>query len=797
MDEKIEEKPEKKELKEPKTIVEKTEKMEKHEGFFNYYWDEKEGKIWLEVDKLEYEFLYWNALRAGLGSNDVGLDRNNPGRGKIVKFQRIGPKILMVMPNPDYYADSDNEAERKAVEDAFASGILWAFKIEAEEEGKSLVNLTDFILSDQKDIISTFKSRNQGDYELDLNRSAIYLENTKNFPKNTVFEAIQTYKCKNPGEYVRSVAIDPKSVTLRTHHSFIELPDKNFKPRVWDPRSMFSARTFYDYHTPFDKDLKKRYITRHRLKKKNPYEELGDPVKPIVYYIDNAVPEPIKSALVEGASWWNQAFEAAGYKNAFKAEVLPEGADPLDIRYNIINWVHRSSRGWSYGMGVSDPRTGEIIKGQVALGSLRIRQDFMIATGLIGAYIDGTETKPMTEMALARIRQLSTHEIGHTLGVGHNYASHVNGRSSVMDYPAMLVNINDNGELDLTDAYAKGVGEWDKVYINFGYRDYPEGVDEVVEGRKILDKAFKNGLLYVPGQDSGPGGAQPFCAPWVNGVDPVEELERIIKVREIALINFDERRIKPHEPMALLEDVLVPIYLFHRYQTEVACSKIGGLYYYHTIRGDPQPDPKIVSGEEQREAIKKILLTVSPAFLSMPPKILEKLPPRLSNFGQGRDQFPGRTGYVFDAIGAAETAADMTISRLLNPDRATRLVEYHSREPSTPGLSEVIDELIQFTWKKTYENEYHAELGRMTGSVAVYNLMKLASNPEASAAVRSVTYLKLDELKEWCKEQIPSAKNTEYKAHYMWATDLIKLFKENPPAVKLTQPLETPQGPPI
>ena len=743
----------KSESKEPKTITEKTEEMEKHEGFFPYYWDEKEGKIWLEIDKLDYEFLYWNALRAGLGSNDVGLDRNNPGRGKIIKFQRVGPKILMYQPNYGYYASSDSEAERKAVEDAFATSVMWSFKVEAEEDGKVLIDMTDFILSDQKDVVSTFKRRNQGDYELDTNRSTIYLESTKNFPKNTVFEALQTYNCKNPGDYVASVAPNAKIVTLRTHHSFIELPDDDYTPRVWDSRSMFGAKTFMDYHTPVDQNLKKKYITRHRLKKKDPNEEMGEPVEPIVYYIDNGVPEPIRSALVEGAGWWNQAFETAGYKNAFRAEVLPEGADPLDIRYNIINWVHRSSRGWSYGMGVSDPRTGEIMKGQVALGSLRIRQDFLIATGLVGCYQDGTETGEMLEMALARIRQLSVHEVGHTLGVGHNYASHVNGRSSVMDYPAMKPVIDGEGNLDLSDAYARGVGEWDKIYINFGYRDYPEGVNEEAECRKILDDAFEKGILYVPGQDSGPGSAHPLCGPWINGTDPVDELERIMKVRHVALSSFDERKVKPHEPLAMLEDVLVPIYLFHRYQTEAAVSKIGGLYYYHTIRGDTQPDPKIVPAQEQRKAMDRLLMTIHPDNLAMPPRLLEVMPPRLSSFGQTRDQFPGRTGYVFDVMGAAETAAQMTISLILNLQRATRLVEYHARDPDLPSLGEVIDELVRFTWKKTYEDGYHAELGRLTGSLTMYNLMKLASNCEAPSSVRSIAYLKLDELKDWLKQQ--------------------------------------------
>jgi hypothetical protein len=432
----------------------------------------------------------------------------------------------------------------------------------------------------------------------------------------------------------------------------------------------------------------------------------------------------------------------------------------------------------------------------------------MIAQGLVADYEDGTETSEMLEMALARIRQLSVHEVGHTLGVGHNYASNVNGRSSVMDYPGMWVKIGEDGKLDLSDAYETSVGEWDKVCIAFGYRDYPEGVDVDAESKKILDDAFEGGLLFAPGQGSGAAGDHPLDNPWVNGTDPVDELERIIKVRKIALDSFSERRIKPGTPMALLEEPLVTTYLYHRFSTEAACSKIGGLYYSHTIRGDTQKDPEIVSGDEQRRALEVVLRTVDPEFLAMPERVLEVIPPRLRGLGPirstmrgpsvtNRDVFPGRTGHPFDPLGAAETAANYTIERLLHPERAARVVEYHARKEETPSLGEVIDTLIGATWKKTYEDRYHAELGRMVDDLVLYNLMKLASNAEAPSSVRSVAYLKLDELKEWLGEQVKKATGEGYRAHYLFAEELIELYQENPDAVKLTEPLATPQGAPI
>jgi len=782
---------------EPKTISEKTAGMERFPGYFTYYWDEAEGRIWLEIDRFDTEFLYVNALSAGLGSNDVGLDRNQLGKTRVVSLKRIGPKVLMIQPNYEFRALSENPDEVRAVEDAFARAVIWGFEVEAEEEGRVLVDATPFLLRDEKGVAARLKERGQGDYELDEGRSAIWLPETRNFPLNTEFEALLTYRGKEPGDWVKGAAVEPLIITLRQHHSLIQLPDDGYEPRAWDPRSMYGAVSYMDFSTPVDQPITKRFIRRHRLRKRDPGAEVSEPVEPIAYYVDRGVPEPIRSALVEGAAWWNEAFEAAGFRDAFRVEVLPEGADNLDIRYNVINWVHRYSRGWSYGGGVTDPRTGEIIKGQVALGSLRIRQDFLIAEGLVADYEDGTETSEMLEMALARIRQLSVHEVGHTLGLGHNYASNVNGRASVMDYPAMLVKITEDSKLDLSEAYTRGVGDWDKVCINFGYRKYPEGVDEEAEGKKILDEAFERGLVFAPGQGSGPGGDHPLDNPWVNGVDPVEELERVMEVRRIALEGFSERRIRPGAPMATLEEPLVTAYLYHRYSLEAACSKIGGIYYAHTIRGDTQSAPEMVPGDEQRRALEVLLRTLDPEFLALPGRILDLIPPRLRSLGQTRDLFPGRTGYPFDPLGAAETAANMTVERLLHPERAARLVEHHARRLDAPGFGEVVDGLVSHTWKKTYADGYHAEIGRVVDTLVLHGLMRLASDENTPASVRSIAYLKLDELKDWLEERAGSTADEAYRAHYLFAAEQIELYQENPGAVKLTKPLEAPQGPPI
>ncbi len=779
------------------TIAEKTEGMERHPGYIPFYWDEKEGKLWLELSRFDEEFLYVNSLTAGIGSNDVGLDRNQLGSTSVVKFQRVGPKVLLTQVNYGFRALSDNPYEVRSVEEAFAQSVHWGFKAEAEDDGRVLVDATGFLLRDAKNVVARLKEKEQGEYELDETRSAVYLPRSRNFPLNTELEATITFKGKSPGDWVKSVSPDPSFITVRQHHSFLELPDAGYRPRRYDPRASYFGIRYMDFAAPMDQDVEKRFICRHRLQKKNTKADVSEPVEPIVYYVDRGIPEPIRSAVVEGASWWNQAFEACGYRDAFKVELLPEDADPMDARYNVINWVHRSTRGWSYGNTVTDPRTGEIIKGHVSLCSLRIRQDFLIAQGLVADYDEEhPDSSKMMEMALARIRQLSVHEVGHTLGLGHNYCSHVNDRSSVMDYPGPLVKVVD-GELDLSDAYDMGVGEWDKVSVAYGYQDFPIGTDEDRELDSILRKAFSDGLLFASSQDAGPGSAHPHAASWVNGVDSVDELSHVMKVREIALRNFTERRIRKNEPMALLEEALVPIYLFHRYQLEATASMVGGLYYNYTVRGDVQANPEIVPGDKQRRALEALLDTIRPKHLALDKKLLSIIPPRPQGYPQTMDLFPGYTGYPFDPLGAAETAANITLGLLMHPERAARLMEYHARLPDAPGLSEVLDEIIDATWKERHKGNYYAEVQRTVDNVALYHLMTLAANDELPAGVRAVASMKLSELGDYLRSIGERIQEDEQKAHYLYGAAQITLFEENPEQVKLTKPLEPPMGPPI
>ena len=521
---------------------------ERQDGFVPLYWQVDEGRLYAEIDQLERPFIYYPSLSQGVGSNDLGLDRGRLGQTQLVKFERVGPRLLLVALNTKYRASSDNADERRAVEEAFARSVLWGFDIAAEDGDRMLIDMTEFAQRDALGLSDLLSDRGEGGYAIDERRSVINMRRSKAFPDNTEIDALVTLVGTPEGEILATVAPDAGAITVHLHHSFVRLPDDGYTPLPYDPRTGFidggEEDLFYDYGAPLGQPVKRGYARRHRLEKKHPEREKSEAVEPIIYYVDSGVPEPIRSALVEGASWWNQAFEAAGYIDAFQVKILPEGVDPMDVRYNVIQWVHRSTRGWSYGMSVRDPRTQEIIKGHVSLGSLRVRQDYLLAEGLLAPYKEGVDedeaAKEVEAFALARIRQLSAHEVGHTLGLEHNFAASADGRASVMDYPHPYVTLDENGEVDVSDAYAVGIGAWDKHAITWGYADFPEEVGEVAGRAVLVDQILNSGLSFVADQharggsyESGAGPCHSRGSLWDNGDDPVAELNRIMELRRV------------------------------------------------------------------------------------------------------------------------------------------------------------------------------------------------------------------------------------------------------------------------
>lgn len=785
--------------KEIPSIAEKTRGFEPLPGYFPLYWDARSGKIWLEIDKWSKEFLYVESLPAGIGSNDIGLDRGQLGASRVVRFERIGPRVLLIEPNYNFRATSQNEEERKSVREAFAESTLWGFKVEAGDGDRALVDATDFFLRDAHHVAETLKRARQGDYKLDASRSAFYLPRTKNFPKNTEVEATLTLVGENPGSWVREVVPSPEAITVREHHSFVELPGPGYKPRVFDTRAGYFGISYMDFASRVDERIFKRFISRHRLEKKDPSAAVSDPVEPIIYYLDPGVPEPIRSALLEGAGWWNQAFEAAGYRNAFQVKILPEGADPMDVRYNLIQWVHRSTRGWSYGGGVIDPRTGEIIKGKVTLDSSRLRQDYLIGEGLLAPYEKGKTPSPaLLELALARVRQLAAHEVGHTLGLAHNFAASAQGNASVMDYPQPMIKLSGNDSLDVSHAYATGIGAWDKVAVAYGYQDFPDGTDERKALDGILTTAAGHGLFFISDADARPlGGAHPTAHLWDNGPNAVDELGRMMKIRAAALSRFGEENIREDEPMNTLEEVLVPIYMLHRYQVEATAKVLGGLDYRYAVRGDGQIIARMIPPAEQRRALEALLSSIKPDALVLPHRVLDLIPPPPEGYARTRETFSGRTGLTFDALGPAEAAASLTVGLILNPERDTRLMEHHMLNAQSPDLTEVIDRLVDSTWKSKSESGYRAATEQVVDNTVLFDLMSLAADEGAAAQVRAVASLKLNELKGWLNGQIKNTKDMSRRAQIAFAISQVERYQKDPKQMNLTKPPEPPPGQPI
>jgi hypothetical protein len=732
------------------------------DGFIPLRWDAENGKLLMEIARFNEEIIWQVSLASGVGSNPIGLDRHQLGATHIIRFERVGPRVLMTEPNYAYRALSGDAAERRAVEESFAQSVLASFKVESSTANGVLVDATDFFLSDAHGVARRLRDTEQGSYSLDKNRSAIYLPNTKGFPKNTEVEATLTFSTGDrPGNLVRQVTPTADIVTVREHHSFVAAPPPGYTPRRADPRVGAFGIDFYDYASPFTTPISKHWISRHRL----------EPGQSLVYYVDNGVPEPIRSALVEGASWWNQAFEAAGFPNGFQVKVLPADADPLDIRYNVINWVHRSTRGWSYGGGVTDPRTGEIIKGGVLLGSLRIRQDVLLARGMMPVYDELDPKTSPSLMALARIRQLSAHEVGHTLGLDHNMAASTYGRASVMDYPAPFVKITPDGKLDLSEAYSTGVGPYDIAAIKYAYQP--------VKSDAELDTLAAAVPLFVSDPHSRPvSAAHPLGSVWDNGGDPVAMLRHEIEVRRIALEQFGASNIARNAPLSDLEITLVPLFLHHRYQLEAAAKSVGGVNFTY----DRTP-PRAVPAKQQRDALKAILETLQPSFLTIPQRIVNLIPPPAYATGDANTElFPRRTDPTFDPIAAATTAADLAVSALLDPARSARLAQ---QDDFT--MRDVTDALIDVAARE-------GRITRATRTLIFVRLAELAANRDADPQVRAEASDALRRL----SSRLTAVAGTAENAHRTMTRDDIKRFLERP--AEAWQPPKLPAippGPPI
>jgi len=762
-------------------------------GYFDTYYDAGLNRLYARIpqERLKETFLYVYSLSQGIGSNDIGLDRGQLGSEQVVYFEQRGQRVFLVQPNLAFRALTNNPLEKASVEQAFAKSVRYGFEVKGHEKGDLIIELTEFLLQDAHGVSARLASAKQGSYSLDLSKSALNSERTKSFPKNIEMDVMLTFKGTPTGAWIRSVTPEPGLVTVFQHHSFIELPDDQYMPRAYDPRSGAYPFSYMDYATPVDQPIVKKWITRHRLVKKDPQAAVSEPVKPIVYYLDNGTPEPIRTALLDGGAWWNEAFEAAGFKNAFRVEVLPDSIDPLDVRYHVIQWVHRSTRGWSYGSSITDPRTGEIIKGHVSLGSLRIRQDYMIAQALSEQpFASASSKKALMDFALARIRQLSAHEIGHTLGFAHNYAASTRNKSSVMDYPHPQLSLVD-GKVSLDNAYETGIGTWDKVTVAYAYSTVAPGEDQEKALTQILDHAYTSGLRYLTDQDARPASSPSASAHlWDNGMDVVDELSDMLAVRKTAMNGFSWDNLEQGTASGL-EDVFVPLFFWHRYQTEAVAKQLGALTYAYQVKGGVETDVAPLSADAQRKALNGLFSVLDAEQLAIPADKLGLFPPRVFGDQRGRESFKSQLGSAFDPFTAAVTAADIAFGFMFQPERIGRVVQQKWMDDQQLGLDELLDKTSDYLFSRQHASAYHQSIQEMIGTRYLSYVYALSVHESVFPQVRLMAQDHLAKLsKSWVNKKNPESVHSLYLNH-------LKSLGSSASAGAVSELPALPDGPPI
>jgi hypothetical protein len=793
-----------------KQIADATRGLQSQPGFIDVWRDAGKGRVLLSVAALEQQFLLLSSLPYALGSNDVGLDRGQAGEMRMVHFEKRGARLFLVQDNTAYIAASADSDERAAVKESFASSVLWSGEILASDKDRHLVDFSSFLLADRHGVAARLAAAKQGAYAVDPARSAVLADQARAFPDNVELESMLTFAGPGQADYVRQVAPEPASLSMRQRISMVRLPQiaeqGGWRPRTYHPYSGGFDVNYFDFATPLASSIDVHWQVRYRLEKTDPTAAVSTVKNPIVFYVDRGAPEPVRSALIAGASWWASAFEKAGFKDAYRVELLPEGVDAMDIRYNVIHWVHRATRGWSYGNALTDPRTGQILRGAVTLGSQRVRQDILIAESLLAPYgknAPADKQKLAEEMALARLRQLAAHEVGHTLGFAHNFAASRVGNGSVMDYPHPILKLNAKGEVDLANAYGVGVGAWDDYIVKYIYGDFGSGAQEQAALAKLRSDARAAGMLYSSDQDDrSPGASHPDGLLWDFGPDSIKTWDQLGAVRQRALQTFSPDVLPDARQIGELEARLVPVYLLQRYQGEALARLIGGGDFDYASSGDVKAGMvkagiKVTPAAVQRQALSRLADSLRAEYLALPANVLDILTPPAMGHERSREYFATRMESVFDAFSIAEAGAAQTTGFLLDAGRINRLAWQHARDPQQPGVQEVLSLLLQKTWQR--EPVPAAVIGGEAVQLAANwvlsdGLLSLLDggklHPQVDAEVRQ----SLHELLHWIRKN--PGKGNIFNSRKQ-VSEHISAYLNDPRSVKLRGLPPVPPGAPI